>query len=182
MERRVFSATERGGVAEDVSPMIPDHSSAFESGRATLNEKSTTAEDEKEPTSLPHRAKASSVRSARPRPRFLFPAKLSMTIRRTKRLIVELFSSIPRFKAVDTKAPGYHHPTNTITRMARIRRLVTSLARFLAVKSEVVAQVKKRLLTKGEWGLGTGMEDDLDIFVYMGDVQGERLRACFRSQ
>ena len=56
--------------------------------------------------------------------------------------------------------------------MARIRRLVTSLTRFLAVKSEVVAQVKKRLLTKGEWGLGTGTEDDLDVFVYMGDVQG----------
>lgn len=180
MERRVFSASERGSVAEDASSIIPDHSSAFESGRATLNEKSTSADlDEKESTSLPHLAKATSVKSARSRPRFVFPAKLSLTMRRAKRMIVELFTSIPRFKAVDTKAPGYHHPTNTITRMARIRRLVTSLARFLAVKSEVVAQVKKRLLTKGEWGLGTGMEDDLDIFVYMGDVQGERC-ACFR--
>ena len=47
------------------------------------------------------------------------------------------------------------------------------MTRFLAVKSEVVTQVKKRLLTKGEWGLGSGTEDDLDIFVYMGDVQGK---------
>nr|VWO96713.1 Magnesium transporter ALR2 [Ganoderma boninense] len=172
MDRRIFSAGERGDAVEDIPSTTRKHSSAFASRRATLNEKSTSADlDEKEPASLPQLTKATSVKSNKSRLRFVSPTKLPMMMRRAKRAIVELFASIPRFKAVDTKAPGYHHPANTITRMARIRRLVTSLARFLAVKSEVVAQVKKRLLTKGEWGLGTGMEDDLDIFVYMGDVQ-----------
>ncbi len=174
MERHIFSASERGGVAEDASPTMLEQSSS-ESCRATLNEKSTNADvDEKVPSSLPPLSKAISIKSVGSRLRFVSPSKFPMVIRRAKRAIVELFASVPRFKAVDTKAPGYHHPTNTVARMARIRRLVTSLARFLAAKSEVVAQVKKRLLTKGEWGLGTGMGDDLDVFVYMGDVQGKQ--------
>ncbi|KAI1797946.1 hypothetical protein LXA43DRAFT_982741 [Ganoderma leucocontextum] len=171
MERHIFSAGEQGGVADDASSAILDQSS-FGSGRATLNEKFPSADlDEKEPTSLPRLTKATSIRSVGSRLRFVSPSRFPMIMCRAKRRIGELFASIPRFKAVDTKAPGYHHPTSTVSRMARIRRLNTSLARFLAVKSEVVAQVKKRLLTRGEWGLGTGSEDDLDIFVYMGDVQ-----------
>lgn len=61
---------------------------------------------------------------------------------------------------------------NTVHRVAHVRRLVTSLSRFLATKSEVVAQVKKRILMTGEHGLGNGTGDDRDVFVYMGDVQG----------
>ncbi|KAG6842240.1 hypothetical protein C0991_000210 [Blastosporella zonata] len=55
----------------------------------------------------------------------------------------------------------------TLRRMARTRRLVTSLTRLLATKSEVVAQIRKRLM-----GLnGPPRDDDLDIAMYMGDVQ-----------
>ena len=113
-----------------------------------------------------------STKSIAPKPHFTSPTSIPLRVRRARRIVFEYISSLPRFKTIDTKSPNYHHPTTTIHRMARIRRLVTSLTRFLAVKSEVVAQVKKRLLTKGEWGLGTGTEDDLDVFVYMGDVQG----------
>ncbi|THH34176.1 hypothetical protein EUX98_g119 [Antrodiella citrinella] len=38
-------------------------------------------------------------------------------------------------------------------------------------KSEVVTQLKKRLLKTGESGLGEGMGDEQDVFIYMGDVQ-----------
>ncbi len=107
------------------------------------------------------------------RPRFSPPTSFPLLVRRARRAIRETLTSIPRFKAVDTQSSDYYHPLTTVHRMARIRRLVTSLTRFLAVKSEVVAQIRKRLLAKGEWSLGTGTEDDLDVFMYMGDVQGE---------
>lgn len=62
----------------------------------------------------------------------------------------------------------------TIRRMARTRRLVTSLARLLATKSEVVSQIRKRLLVSNHAGLGNGTSkyDDIEVAIYMGDVQG----------
>jgi len=61
----------------------------------------------------------------------------------------------------------------TLRRMARTRRLVTSLTRLLATKSEVVAQIRKRLLTSGHPGLGNGAgkDDDIEVAIHMGDVQ-----------
>jgi len=59
-----------------------------------------------------------------------------------------------------------------LRRMARIRRLVTSLGRLLASKSEVVAQLRKRLVT----GLGSGSKtEDIEVAMYLGDVQGSPL-------
>ena len=69
-------------------------------------------------------------------------------------------------------APRTNETMNTVHRMAKTRRLVTSLTRFLAAKSEVVAQIRKRMLKTGEAGLGNGTGDDRDVWVYMGDVQG----------
>ncbi|KAI9069294.1 hypothetical protein FKP32DRAFT_1608465 [Trametes sanguinea] len=112
-----------------------------------------------------------SMQMASPKPRFSSPMSFPLLVRRARRAIAEAIASIPRFKAIDKHSPEYYQPATTIHRIARTRRLVTSLTRYLAVKSEVVTQVKKRLLTQGEWGLGTGTEDDLDVFVYMGDVQ-----------
>ncbi|KAJ8495621.1 hypothetical protein ONZ51_g1615 [Trametes cubensis] len=105
-----------------------------------------------------------SLKSASLRPRFSAPTSIPLLVRGARRAICEAITSIPRFRAVDTHSPDYNHPATTIQRMARTRRLVTSLTRFLAVKSEVVTQVKKRLLTQGEWGLGTGTDNDLDVF------------------
>lgn len=75
-----------------------------------------------------------------------------------------------RFARPPASAPS--KTNTTVRRMARTRRLVTSLTRVLAAKSEVVTQLKKRLLNTGESGLGEGMGDDQDVFMYMGDVQG----------
>jgi len=52
----------------------------------------------------------------------------------------------------------------TLRRMAKTRRLVTTLTRLLATKSDVVSQVQKRLLSGAE---------DVDVAIYMGDVHGE---------
>ncbi|THV07742.1 hypothetical protein K435DRAFT_267667 [Dendrothele bispora CBS 962.96] len=51
--------------------------------------------------------------------------------------------------------------TVTLRRMAKTRRLVTTLTRLLATKSDVVSQVQKRLLSGGE---------DADVTIYLGDV------------
>ncbi|KAJ7071066.1 hypothetical protein C8F01DRAFT_413176 [Mycena amicta] len=57
--------------------------------------------------------------------------------------------------------------TSTLQRMARARRLVTSLARLLSSKSEVVAQLRKRLLTTP----GSPNGDSVEVAIYLGDVQ-----------
>ncbi|KAH7104607.1 hypothetical protein BKA62DRAFT_614212 [Auriculariales sp. MPI-PUGE-AT-0066] len=58
----------------------------------------------------------------------------------------------------------------TLMRMTSTRRLVTALGRLLAAKSEVIAQLQKRLAhsagTEFDWG-GVSAE----VAVYMGDVQ-----------
>jgi magnesium transporter len=64
--------------------------------------------------------------------------------------------------------------TSPLRRMARTRRLVTSLGRLLATKSEVITQLRKRLLSSTQSGLGSWGEkgDEVDVAIYMGDVQG----------
>ncbi|KAG2154797.1 hypothetical protein DEU56DRAFT_725484 [Suillus clintonianus] len=61
--------------------------------------------------------------------------------------------------------------TNTLLRMARARRLVTSLTRLLATKSEVISQTRKRFLTGGRQTASPQGNEDLEIAIYMGDVQ-----------
>jgi len=62
----------------------------------------------------------------------------------------------------------------TLRRLAKTRRLVTSLTRLLATKSEIIAQIRKRLLTSNHTGIGFGESaaEDIDVAIYLGDVQG----------
>lgn len=62
----------------------------------------------------------------------------------------------------------------TLRRMATTRRLVTSLARLLAAKSEVVTQLRKRLLSESGNGKA-GSSEEIEVAMYMGDVQGEQV-------
>ena len=172
IERLVFASGQ--GTSEHVQPPSKiEHQTSSDSSTAFAHEKAVGLLSEK--GSFVDLARAS-TKSIVPKPHFTTPTDVPLLVRRARRIVAEKFASIPRFKSVDPDSPThYNQSSTTILRMARIRRLVTSLARFLTVKSEVVAQVKKRLLAKGEWSLGTGTEDDVDIFVYMGDVQGNRL-------
>ncbi|KAI0669827.1 hypothetical protein C8Q78DRAFT_1037954 [Trametes maxima] len=167
IENLVFAVGDDSGLlGKDRGTPVDSRSSG--SDTALLSEKASGAMEEKQ-SSVEISRKP--TRSILPRLRFSSPTSFPLLMRRARRAIRDTIASIPRFKAIDTDTSDYHRPTTTIHRMARTRRLVTSLTRFLAVKSEVVTQVKKRLITQGEWGLGTGTEDDLDVFVYMGDVQ-----------
>ncbi|KAI0257100.1 hypothetical protein BJV78DRAFT_1116661 [Lactifluus subvellereus] len=68
----------------------------------------------------------------------------------------------------DVKAkPIFTRASLGLWRMARTRRLVTSVARVLATKPEVVAGIRKRLLTSD----GLAARDDAEVAIYFGDVQ-----------
>lgn len=60
----------------------------------------------------------------------------------------------------------------TLLRMATTRRMVTSLTRLLSSKSEVVAQIRKRLLTSSSMGVWDLKGPSDDVSIYMGDVHG----------
>ncbi|KAJ7169842.1 hypothetical protein C8R46DRAFT_897196 [Mycena filopes] len=74
-----------------------------------------------------------------------------------------------RYCQTASPAPPSRSPTaSTLHRMARARRLMTSLSRLLATKSEVVAQLRKRLLTASD---DKGDADRAEVAIYLGDVQ-----------
>ncbi|KAH9858127.1 hypothetical protein C2E23DRAFT_718900 [Lenzites betulinus] len=169
IEHLVFTVGGDTGLLDNTA-FTKSQSQSSGSATALLSEKITVPEVDEKHSFVDISGDKDIITSISPRPRFYAPTSFPLLMRRARRAFCEAISAIPRFKATKPTSPEYH-PTTTIHRMARARRLVTSLTRFLAVKSEVVAQVKKRLLTQGEWGLGNGTEDDLDVFVYMGDVQ-----------
>ncbi|KAI6129192.1 hypothetical protein EDD16DRAFT_1106 [Pisolithus croceorrhizus] len=78
-------------------------------------------------------------------------------------LFLQRTFSIPKAQHVSSQAAA----TTTLRRIARTRRLVTSLTRLLASKSEVVSRISKRYLS----GTAVVQSDDVEIAMYMGDVQ-----------
>lgn len=141
------------------------------------------ASDEKQSVSTPTLTEKT-VDHPKPSPsgrktHFAIPAAPSLLYRRFKRFIRGLASKVPDYRP-DFKHTPTPVATNIVHRMTRTRRLVTSLTRLLALKSEVVSQVQKRLLSAGEWGLRNGT-DHMDVYMYMGDVQGASLRTSIRA-
>ena len=88
--------------------------------------------------------------------------------RRLRRALSQLISSCMRGKPRKVK-PSFTRTALGLHRMARTRRLVTSVARVLAPKPEVVAGIRKRLLASHD----TATRDDAEVAIYFGDVQGE---------
>ena len=83
------------------------------------------------------------------------------------------FGFIRLFKPSRSKSrnvnPSVSHTSSDLRRMARTRRLVTSLVRVLATKPEVVAGIRKRLMTADRL---VASDDDAEVGMYFGDVQG----------
>jgi len=146
-----------------VSPQTDTHMTET---KAHPFEKPDTLVDEKP---RPHPSTANAVRTRFSLPRPTIP----LFFRRFKRAISSVRTSVS-FSFELRKSAGGSTTTSKLRRMARTRKLVTSLTRLLASKSEVVAQIRKRLLTTGQSGLGNGAgkDDDVEVAIYMGDVQG----------
>lgn len=102
------------------------------------------------------------------RTQFVLPTNWRIHARQIKRSLMALYH---HFGVVFKRTP-IAKTTSNVHRMARTRRLVTSLTRVLAHKSEVVAQLQKRMFTVGEGGIRHGDEHDQSVYVYLGDVQG----------
>jgi len=100
------------------------------------------------------------------RPRFTQPLFFQRFKRNFQNLLKTLATS-REAKAKSTRVTT----TNTLLRMARARRLVTSLARLLATKSEVISQIRKRFLIGGRQTTLLQGSEDVEIAIYMGDVQ-----------
>lgn len=99
--------------------------------------------------------------------RFSFQPTISLVFRQIMRVVSF------HWRSLWVNTVSHPSPTQiTLRRMARTRRLITSLTRLLATKSEVVAQIRKRLLSENQ----PKRDDNLDVAMYMGDIQGEEPR------
>ncbi|KAF9787181.1 hypothetical protein BJ322DRAFT_1107254 [Thelephora terrestris] len=124
---------------------------------------STSAKDEKpsfSPIISQQRIKTAKFRAP--------PLPVSLHIRRARRFLKSLFSNT-------STATGAGEPwieevvnpaTRTVYRMAKIRRLVTTLTRLLSTKADLIGQIQKRLVTRGEWSL----DSDPELYIHMGDI------------
>ena len=90
-----------------------------------------------------------------------------LTLRRALFCLIGLFKP-SRSKLHHVKKLNVNSASFDLRRIARTRRLVTSLVRALATKPEVITGIRKRLATAD--GLIAG--DDAEVSIYFGDIQG----------
>ncbi|RDB29644.1 hypothetical protein Hypma_015563 [Hypsizygus marmoreus] len=149
------------GHTSNFSPLSSMHTSPVLEEKASMIQNSESQSlDEKNPLqSIEH------TRTRFSSPRLTLP----LALRRFKRMVGRTWRALRSQAQLPQSSPTH----TTLRRMARTRKLVTSLARLLATKSEVITQIRKRLLTSGKSGLGngTGKNEDLDVAIYMGDIQ-----------
>ena len=100
------------------------------------------------------------------------PVTFPLALRRVKRAIVKRWKKLSTSSEHDRPPPQLHK--TLARRIARTSKLVTSLTRLLSTKSEIVAQIQKRLIASSSSELGNGhrLNGDADLVVYMGDIQG----------
>lgn len=100
---------------------------------------------------------------------------LNLMLRRSFFCFIGFFKT-SRIKPCKVK-PSVSHASSDLRRIARTRRLVTSLVRALATKPEVMTGIRKRLTTADRLVAG----DDAEVGMYFGDIQGlPQLHAYFR--
>ncbi|KAL0071874.1 hypothetical protein AAF712_000796 [Marasmius tenuissimus] len=115
-------------------------------------------EKEKDETDTYRGSLATKTRFALPRP----PMALM------QKRFLRFFRSRFRLSKGEKSSPPSTTYVN-LRRIARTRKLVTSLTRVLASKADVIAQIRKRMVS----GLGgASSAEDLEVAIYMGDVQG----------
>lgn len=95
------------------------------------------------------------------------PLTIRPLIRRARRHIADIWKQYWEKPDIPPSATQL-----TLRRMVRTRRLVTALGRLLGTKSDVVTQIRKRLMRSAQGDTGEALE----VAIYMGDVQGQRLR------
>jgi magnesium transporter len=137
------------------------------------DDKSTNAYDEKPPLSpvKPHQRAKTATFSPPSLP-------VSLHIRRARRFLKSLFSKTSTATGVgELRMEQQINPaTRTVYRMVKIRRLVTSLTRLLSTKVDLIGQIRKRLVSRGEWSL----DGDLELYIHLGDILGQQFSSTDR--
>ena len=99
------------------------------------------------------------------------PLPISLYIRRARRFLKSKLSKTST--ATGVREPWMSQQANPATRtvymMVKIRRLVTSLTRLLSTKAELIRQIRKRLVIRGEWSL----DSDPELYIHLGDILGQ---------
>ena len=98
------------------------------------------------------------------------PVPVSLYIRRARRFLKSKLFKTPARTGVGEPwmSQKLSPTTRTVHRMVKIRRLMTSLARLLSTKADLIRQIRKRLVTKGEWSL----DSDPELYIHLGDILG----------
>ena len=99
------------------------------------------------------------------------PLPISLYIRRARRFLKsKLFKTSTGTGVGEPWMSQQANPaTRTVYRMVKIRRLVTSLTRLLSTKADLIGQIRKRLVTGGEWSL----DSDPELYIHLGDILGQ---------
>jgi magnesium transporter len=169
IEKVLYSEPAISGNVMKAGPTTPKPSSDSTSDSADEkdDDASTNAKDEKpfSPIISQQRIKTAKFRAP--------PLPVSLHIRRARRFLKSLFSNTST--ATGAGEPWTEEPANpatrTVYRMAKIRRLVTTLTRLLSTKADLIGQIQKRLVTRGELSL----DSDPELYIHMGDILGQQL-------
>ena len=99
------------------------------------------------------------------------PLPISLYIRRVRRFIKsKLFKTSTETGVGEPWTSQQANPaTRTVYKMVKIRRLVASLTRLLSTKADLIGQIRKRLITRGEWSL----DSDPELYIHLGDILGQ---------
>ena len=169
VDKFVYSNPDDSEDATKAGPTKPKSSTDFT--RDAVDEKndddeaSTSAYDEKPPLSpvKPQQHVKTTVFRVSPLP-------ISLYIRRARRFIKSRLSKTSTGIGVgEPRTPQQTNPaTRTVYRMAKIRKLVTSLTRLLSTKADLIRQIRKRLATRGEGSL----DSDPELYIHLGDILG----------
>ena len=103
-----------------------------------------------------------------PLPRSISPLTIRLLLCRAQRHLANIWRQYWKKPNISPGATQL-----TLRRMVRTRKLVTGLGRLLGTKSDVVTQIRKRLMRSAQ---GEHTSEALEVAIYMGDVQGQRLR------
>lgn len=143
----------------------PSSDSTLDSVDEKKDDASMTSYDEKPPLSpvRSQHVKTAMFRSS--------PLPISLYIRRARRFLKSKLSKTSTETGVGEPwiSQQANPATRTVYRMVKIRRLVTSLTRLLSTKADLIRQIRKRLVIRGDWSL----DSDPELYIHLGDILGQ---------
>ncbi|TFK57129.1 hypothetical protein OE88DRAFT_100299 [Heliocybe sulcata] len=163
IEDVIFSGRHQAVTANPIPEVVATETEGSQDGsEKTLKALEATAQvDEKRP-----------VYATSTRTQFTLPTPtIPLMIRRLRRVLRSKILPKATIASTSESRTAVSSAAMTLRRIMKARRLFTTSTRLLTTKHEVVAQIRKRLLTEGALPKVTGAGDEIEVAMYMGDVQ-----------